>query len=122
MIYKNEVLRFIVAGFISTTINYIFFIFFYKISSNLVFSASMGYILGFVNSYIFSKRWVFKNSKRSNKIILKFFFVHILSLSIMNLLIANLILLKIEYRLAWLLSIGVAVVLNFLGSKYFAFK
>ena len=122
MSYKTQILRFILVGFVSTTINYIFFIFFYKISSNVYISASFGYFLGFLNSYIFSKNWVFKKYQKSNKSLFKFLLVHLFSLTLINILISLLSLIAIDYRFSWLLSMGLAVITNFLGSKYFAFK
>ena len=114
--------RFIIIGFLSTFINYFFYLLSFEFSSNILVSSSIGYSSGILNSYIFGKKWVFE-SKRNSSIysILKFLFVYLIGGIVMTLIINFLFNNGIEYRVAWCFGISYSILNNFLGSKYLVF-
>lgn len=119
---KRQFSRFIVIGFLSTFINYLFYLLSFKFSSDILLSSSIGYSSGILNSYILGKKWVFK-SKRNSSIysILKFLFVYLIGGVVMTLIINFLFNNGIDYRLAWCFGISYSILNNFLGSKYLVF-
>jgi len=115
--------RFIIIGLISTFINYLFYIFCFRFSENILFSSLIGYLSGIINSYIYGKKWVFKIKNNTNLIfILKFLFVYLIGGTVMTLIINYLFNNGLEYRLAWCFGISYSILNNFLGSKYFVFN
>ena len=123
MYISKQFLRFTLVGFQSTFINYLFYIFIYNLFSNLLLASLVGYISGIFNSFIFSKKWVFKSLETTQKNTkVKFVMVYLVGCSIMTLIINLLSKWGFEYRLAWLFGITYSIFNNFLGSKYFVFK
>ena len=115
--------RFIIIGFLSTFINYLFYLLCFRFSSNILLSSSIGYSSGILNSYMFGKKWVFKSKKNSSIYsILKFLFVYLIGGIVMTLIINFLFNNGIEYRLAWCFGISYSILNNFLGSKYLVFN
>tara|TARA_B100000886_G_scaffold322394_1_gene265362 strand:+ start:357 stop:632 length:276 start_codon:yes stop_codon:yes gene_type:complete len=89
----------------------------------IVFSAAIAYIAGIINSYIFGKKWVFKQREgRHNKTFYKFIFVYFIGGLLNSLTIFFLDKLQFQYILLWFIGNGLAVMNNFLGSKFFVFK
>tara|TARA_B100000886_G_C20423606_1_gene492807 strand:+ start:1732 stop:2115 length:384 start_codon:yes stop_codon:yes gene_type:complete len=120
---NRQLSRFFIIGFLSTFINFLFYLLFFKFSSNILLSSSIGYSSGIINSYIFGKKWVFKSKKKfSIYSILKFLLVYLIGGIVMTLIINLLFNNGIEYRLAWCLGISYSILNNFLGSKYLVFE
>tara|TARA_Y100000589_G_scaffold313206_1_gene334287 strand:- start:762 stop:1136 length:375 start_codon:yes stop_codon:yes gene_type:complete len=120
---SKQFLRFTFIGFQSTLINYLFYIFIFKLSSNLLLASLIGYISGIFNSFIFGKKWVFRSLETINStVIIKFATVYLIGCLMMTLIINLLSKWGFEYRLAWSLGITYSILNNFLGSKYFVFK
>lgn len=120
---NRQFLRFIIVGFLSTFINYFFYVFIFKISSNILFSSSIGYASGIVNSYLLGKKWVFKSKRKSHfKNISKFLLVYFIGGIIMTIIIKFLYAYEFEYRIAWCFGMGYSIINNFLGSKFFVFE
>ena len=114
--------RFLIIGFSSTFINYLLYLLFFKFSSNILLSSSIGYSSGILNSYLLGKKWVFKSKKNSSiLLILKFLFVYLIGGFVMTLIINFLFNNGIEYRLAWCFGMSYSILNNFLGSKYLVF-
>ena len=115
--------KFIIIGFISTFINYLLYLLCFAVSKNILFSSSIGYLSGIINSYIFGKKWVFKIKNKTNLLsIIKFLLVYLIGGIVMTLIINYLFNKGFEYRLAWCFGISYSVLNNFLGSKYFVFS
>ena len=123
MKFRNQIGGFLLIGLISTFLNYLIFITLYKLTNNITLSSYMGYFVGLINSFIFGKNFVFRESNR-NKVILFALFgiVYLLGGLLMSLLILFFINIGFEYRLAWLFGLTLSVINNFLGSKYLVFK
>lgn len=120
---NRQFLRFIIVGFLSTFINYLFYVFIFKITSNILFSSSIGYSSGIVNSYLLGKKWVFKSKRKSHfKNISKFLLVYFIGGIIMTIIIKFLYAYGFEYRIAWCFGMVYSIINNFLGSKFFVFE
>ena len=120
---SRQFLRFIIIGIKSTIVNYLFYILLYQLTSNIFLSAIIGYCSGLMNSYIFGKSWVFKNSEKDRlNVFVRFLLVYFIGALIMVSITSYLSLKGIDYRLAWSFAICLVIFNNFLGSKYFVFK
>ena len=120
---EKQFIKFIIIGCKSTLINYCLYFILYKTTYNIILASISAYLAGNVNSFIFGKKWVFKNSAiKNNFIFIKFLMVYLfggyLFSSITNYLSIN----GIDHRLAWVIGISICTVNNFLGSKYIVFK
>ena len=120
---NRQFLRFIIVGFLSTFINYLFYLFIFKITSSILFSSSIGYSSGIVISYLLGKKWVFKSKTKTHfKNISKFLLVYFIGGIIMTIIIKFLYAYEFEYRIAWCFGMGYSIINNFLGSKFFVFE
>ena len=120
---NRQFLRFIIVGFLSTFINYLFYVFIFNITSNILFSSSIGYASGIVNSYLLGKKWVFKSKRKSHfKNISKFLLVYFIGGIITTIIIKFLYAYGYEYRIAWCFGMVYSIINNFLGSKFFVFE
>ena len=121
---NSEVMRFIIAGSLSTLVNFLFYFLLYKFTLNLIFSASFGYLIGLLNSYILGKTWVFKkNLEYSFKEIIRFLSIYFFGWLGMSLIILGLESFdKFSYIFIWLVGTLYSVLNNFFGSKYIVFK
>jgi len=117
-------MRFIIAGSLSTLVNFLFYFLLYKFTLNLIFSASFGYLIGLLNSYILGKTWVFKkNLEYSFKEIIRFLSIYFFGWLGMSLIILGLESFdKFSYIFIWLVGTLYSVLNNFFGSKYIVFK
>lgn len=119
--YK-QFFRFILVGFLSTLLNFIFYQLFNSFNVQVELSAVIGYIMGLLCSFIFGKTWVFKNSSTQiKKQFFKFVLIYITSLILYTLIISYF---NEEYGkiYSWLFAISISTLINFLGSKYAVFK
>ena len=121
---KYEILRFIISGFISTSINFLVYISLYSIFKNILFASLFGYSTGLLSSFILAKIWVFKDI--SKKRIFKSFFIFCLIYFLggleMSLIIFFMNQLVNNYKFSWLCGTFISALNNYLGSKYFLFK
>ena len=123
MKFEKQFIKFIIIGCKSTLINYFFYLVLYLTTYNILLASISGYIAGNLNSYIFGKKWVFKNAKiKNNFIFIKFLIVYFFGAYLFSLITNYLSIKEIDHRLAWLVGIIVCTMNNFLGSKYIVFK
>ena len=74
---EKQFIKFIIIGCKSTLINYCLYFILYKTTYNIILASSSAYLAGNVNSFIFGKKWVFKNSAiKNNFIFIKFLIVY----------------------------------------------
>ena len=120
---EKQFIKFIIIGFKSTLINYFFFMILYKTTYNIFLASIFGYLAGNINSYIFGKKWIFKNSEIKNDFIfIKFLMVYLFGAYVLSSITNYLSMLGIDHRLAWLVGISFCTLNNFLGSKYLVFR
>ena len=121
--FLNQFKKFVIVGFGSTSLNYLSFSVLYYISNLIIFSSAIGYLIGLSNSYFFGLKWVFKtHGKNYKKTILKFLIVYFIGGIFNSLTIYLLKRLNINYSILWILGNGIALMNNFLGSKFIVFK
>ena len=121
---KNQISRFIVAGLISTCINFLVYNLLYTIFKKIIFASLFGYSTGLLSSFILAKIWVFRDN--SQKKIFKSFFIFCLIYFLggleMSLIIFFMNQLVNNYKFSWLCGTFISALNNYLGSKYFLFK
>ena len=120
---EKQFIKFIIIGCKSTLINYCLYFILYKTTYNIILASSSAYLAGNVNSFIFGKKWVFKNSViKNNFIYIKFLMVYLFGGYLFSAITNYLSIKGIDHRVAWLIGISICAVNNFLGSKYIVFK
>ena len=120
---EKQFIKFIIIGCKSTLINYCLYFILYKTTYNIILASTSAYLVGNVNSFIFGKKWVFKNSAiKNNFIFIKFLMVYLFGAYLFSSITNYLSMKGIDHRLAWLIGIISCTLNNFLGSKYIVFK
>ena len=143
--------RFAIVGCLNVGVSFVFFFLCYKIwplatilmnilgdagawvSEKLVavgvyaidaaFANIIGYIAGTINSFILNKLWMFQARGCPIRQLHRFLVLNILGLSLSTLMIFLFVdFLGGPYLVIWLITIGMVMVLNFLGQKYWAFS
>ena len=120
----KQIVRFLMTGFFSTTLNFICYYIVYNLTLEISLSSLLGYSAGLLNSYLFSKKWVFKSDLKFNikKEIVFFLTIYFLGGLLMN-LVTNIVFYFIrDYKLAWFIGTSIAALNNYLGCKYFVFR
>ena len=123
-INNQQIIRFIVSGAIASIFNFISYRSLYLIFNNILFASISGYSIGILVSFIFAKRWVFKNSNSPPllKSLSLFCLIYFLGGIEMSLVIVFINQLLDNYKIAWLFGALVGSINNYLGSKYLSFK
>lgn len=86
------------------------------------FANILGYLAGMVNSFILNKMWTFAAKGATVRQINRFVILNILGLILSTLIIFIFVdLLLAPYLIVWFLTIGIVMILNFLGNKYWTF-
>mgnify|MGYP000847457427 CR=1 FL=1 len=83
----------------------------------------IGYILGFINSYYWNKKWTFQNKEHIKKTFIKFGVVFGISFGIQYILLY--VLIHFSYLQSFycqLISLVLYSVINFLLNKFYTFK
>ncbi|SHJ27070.1 Putative flippase GtrA (transmembrane translocase of bactoprenol-linked glucose) [Clostridium cavendishii DSM 21758] len=119
--------RFGVIGVMNTLIDFLVFTMFNEFTYiGYIGSQILGYGFGVLNSFIFNKKWTFKERSVNKKIIyefLQFVIVNIISLIItigaMRLLVSNL---NINVYIAKVMVTLIAQIVNFLSYKFLVFN
>ena len=120
---EKQFIKFIIIGCKSTLINYCLYFILYKTTYNIILASTSAYLVGNINSFIFGKKWVFKNSViKNNFIYIKFLMVYLFGGYLFSAITNYLSIKGIDHRVAWLIGISICAVNNFLGSKYIVFK
>jgi putative flippase GtrA len=83
---------------------------------------TVGALAGMVNSFILNKRWTFEAGGLTKLQVRRFIILNILVISGSTLIIFVFIdLLRAPYLLIWIITTGLAMIVNFLGNKYWTF-
>jgi len=142
--------RFALVGCINYLVSFVVFIFCYRYfplsdlaemlgaSLDVVVSASelerlpdiplgaianvIAYLAGMVNSFVLNKFWTFKNHGNTGEQMVRFVIVNFVTLSLSTIAIYILVD-RLEYPqyTVWLIVTGGLLVLNYMGSRYWAF-
>ena len=121
---KEQFLKFIIFGVLSTFVNYSVFFVLYKFFS---LHYSLAYIIGFIAgiflAYTFNKKWTFRIKENTKKYILKYFFVYIVSM-ILGLFCLKFLVnyLGVIAEISNVIIIGMTTCTNFLGVKFWVFR
>ena len=121
---KYQIIKFGITGILSSALNFLVYFTIYNFLKNANIASFLGYFVGLINSFLFSKNWVFYESKsiKSKKAFVIFCLIYVLGAFEMTLLINLGIYLFSDYILAWLIGAGTAAINNYLGSKFLLFK
>jgi putative flippase GtrA len=123
MIY-HEIKRFLITGILSNAINFSVYMILTFVSKNIIFSSMLGYILGLSSSYYLGKLWVFDSESKVSLVeVSRFLVVYLIGgLGMVGIIWILSSKSGMDYRLSWFFGACFAVVNNFFGSKFFAFK
>lgn len=123
----KHISRFSIVGVVNTTIDFLMFTVFNElVGVGYITSQIIGYSFGIINSFIFNKKWTFKERKINKKVLyelMQFIVVNLVSLIItvfvMNFLAKNL---NINVYLAKVIVTIIAQATNFVAYKFIVFK
>lgn len=120
----RQLIKYGLVGVLNTIITIsIIFVFMKLLNVSYILSNAVGYLFGFVNSFILNKIWTFKSKKSIGRE--SFFFVLIFVICYLFQLLLLVILkekLQIKPEYAQIIAMGFYTVINFLGNKYITFK
>ncbi len=125
MSVRREFLVFALVGVVNSAIQYsVFLVLFRAVSTPMLLASSIGYLCGVINSYFMNRRWTFKMAHKGHGLEFgRFCVVNGLALA------ANLLSLKmlveiggLAPEIAQVLAIGISVLVNFTGNKWWTFK
>ena len=126
-IKANSILQFVkfsLVGVLNTGIHYVVFLLLYKcFEIYFLLASAIGYCMGLINSFFMNRVWTFRSKTMRKKTqFMKFVIVNLLAMLI-NL--GTLGILKVIFNVApefgQAISIGSAMIVNFLGNKYWTF-
>lgn len=128
--FDKTMARFILVGIINTLIGTaVMFSFYNLFHMSYWVSSAANYIVGSIVSYFLNKYYTFENKERNWKIVAKFIIniavCYLLAYGIAKPLTANLLSsmpVKVQENGAMLVGMGLFVILNYTGQRYFAFK
>ena len=121
---NSQILRFIVSGFIASSMNFIAYNSLYLIFKKIFIASICGYFIGILFSYVLSKIWVFKKKSKQNlfKSFSVFCLIYFLGGIQMSFVIVFLNQYLNNYRISWLFGAFIGSLNNYLGAKFFLFR
>lgn len=122
---KQQFLRFIVVGLLSTAVSYgVFFVVLHYFYLHYIASSALGFFSGVIVGFFCNKSWTFEASEQGHRdIIVKYFLVYLASLVIGMICLKILVdYFHLSPELANFLIIGVTTCTNFVGVKFLVFK
>lgn len=122
--------RFLLVGVINTIIGTgTMFLAYNLLGLSYWFSSASNYIIGSIVSYVLNKYFTFQNKEKSLKIVLKFILniacCYLIAYGVAKPLVRTMLhdySVSIQENGAMLVGMGLFVVLNYFGQRYFAFK
>ena len=119
----NQFIKFGFVGVLNTIIFYTIYYIMLRMGFSYVLAVTVGTVVGIVNSYIWSKFFVFKSKKKSIGEVVKFFVVYGVQY-LSNLLVIHICItyFGMSTELAGIPAIMVGVFISFLGHKFWSFK
>ena len=120
----RQFIKFGLVGILNTLITLtIIFLFMKVLKASYILSNVVGYILGFINSFILNKIWTFKSKGHVGKESFYFIVIFLVCYSIQLgflIILKEKLLIKAEY--AQIIAMGLYTIMNFTGNKYITFK
>lgn len=120
---NKQFIKFAIVGGSNTLINLIIYNILILFGINYIFSNIVGYFLGMLNGFVWSKNWVFKSKDSTGKLFVKFVGVNLVSLGFSTisllLLVHNL---SLNKSMAQLLTTAFTVIINYILNKIWTFK
>ncbi len=128
--FDKTFLKFILVGIVNTVVGASVMFLCYNVAGFSYWSSSAAnYVVGSIVSYFLNKYYTFKVKKRSWKYIIKFLanisVCYLLAYGIAKPLAARLLsdmTVNIQENVAMLVGMGLFIVLNYFGQRFFAFK
>lgn len=124
-IFLERFIKFLIVGGAGTAINYAaFWILYRKADWNYLIASITGYLIGLVLAYIFNKKWTYSvSSEQKNIFIHKYLLVYLFSLGASTLFLKFLVeYVQINPLFSNIFAIGLATILNFLGTNFLVFR
>ena len=121
---KYQIIKFFITGLLSSLLNFVVYSFLYKFGININLASFAGYCIGLINSFLFSKIWIFEKSnlKRLNRNFIFFTLIYLIGAIEMIIFINLGIYFLGNYKIAWLIGASIAAINNYLGSKFLIFE
>ena len=116
--------RFIIVGISNAIIGLgLIYLCYNLLRINYKLSNIIGYSCGFINSFIWNKKWTFKSNKRALKEFFLFGFIFLISFSLNFIsIIACVEKFGLTPNLAQLVGVFIYTTTNFLGNKFITFR
>lgn len=129
-LFDKTFLKFILVGVINTAVGAaVMFMSYNLLDMSYWFSSAANYVVGSIVSYFLNKYYTFKVKKRSWKFVLKFVanisVCYLLAYGIAKPMAARLLAgvsVSVQENVAMLVGMGLFIVLNYFGQRFFAFK
>lgn len=120
---NNEIIRYIIAGILTTLISILSYNICRNININYEISTIISWIIAVTFAYFINNLFVFQNKKNNLLDFFKFIFCRLLSLGIEFICMILMVeVLKIDDRIAKIIVQGIVFVLNYIFSKLLIFK
>lgn len=120
---NKEVIRYIIAGILTTLISILSYNICRNININYETSTVLSWIIAVLFAYFINSLFVFQNKKNNLQEFFKFVFCRLLSLAIEFVCMILMVeILKINDRMAKIVVQGIVFILNYVFSKLIVFK
>lgn len=122
--------KFIIVGVVNTLFGSLIMFFLYNFAHcNYWISSAANYFFGSILSYFLNKNFTFKNKGKSLKVILKFIcnisICYIVAYGVAKPVVRSLLAsspVSIQDNLSMLVGMGLFIILNYIGQRFFTFK
>ncbi|MNO35597.1 GtrA-like protein [compost metagenome] len=120
----KQPIKFLIVGILNTIVGYsVYALYIFFIDKNYVHALLISHIIGVVHSYIWNRRWTFRQSHSSFGSIAKFVTIYIFTFLI-NLLLLSFFVDKMEVNtlVAQGIALFLTTLISYLGHKYWSFR
>ena len=124
----GQFIRFALIGVSNTAVHYaVFALLVTLFSMQYLIASAIGYVCGLINSYLLNRSWTFRARARPMKRrvgeFVRFGLVNALALTVNLLVMRGLVeLMSVTPYISQLFAIGLALVVNFLGNRFWTFR
>lgn len=120
----RQIIKFGLVGIVNTVITLtIVFLLTHLFRIPYIIANVVGYVLGFINSYIMNRKWTFHSTGSVNseapRFVMTFIIAYLIQLCVLIFLIR---VVSLREETAQLISMVIFTVVNFLGNKLFTFN